>query len=502
MIRTLFSVHTISKKFLIPTLTLSIVLFSCLGIFMTRNNSSSIQAMMESKGDAVARFVSRVSADYFAIFDFTDFEKFVKALENDSEVEFAVFYNAQKEAMTSTDKVPEDTSQLILYDREIKDMDGNLLGYLKIGYNKSNLTQSVNSSIRIIAVSTVLALLILALGIIYLVRLVITRRVQATVEMLKDIAQGEGDLTKRLHADSQDELGELAKWFNAFIGNIRDIIANVQSNAEGVSSASIELSTTAEQLNKGTNDQKMQTEQVASAMTEMSQSILEVVRNAGESTDASKEASDIAAKGREVVERTVQGMTKLAETVNSTSFIIEELGKSSQEIGKILQVINDIAEQTNLLALNAAIEAARAGEHGRGFAVVANEVKKLAESTAHATNEISTMIVKIQKDAERSVNSMNAGKTEVENGVKLAEEAKHSLNMIVDTSEKAAMTVQMIAKAAADQSHGTDQVAGNMEIILSISQQSSDATNQIKMSSDDLEKLSLDLQQKIGIFKV
>ena len=485
-----------------PTLILTIVLFSSLGIFMAKNNSSSIQSMMESKGDAVARFVSRVSADYFAIFDFTDFEKFVKALENDPEVEFAVFYNAQKEPMTSTKKVVEDTSQLIVHDREIKDADGNLLGYLKIAYNKSNLTESMNENIKIIAISTMIALLLLALGIIYLVRVIITRRVKATVEMLKDIAQGEGDLTKRLHADSSDELGELAKWFNTFIGNIRDIVATVQANAEGVSSASTELSATAEHLNRGSSDQKMQTEQVASAMTEMSQSILEVVRNAGESTDASKEASVIAAKGREVVERTVEGMTKLAETVNYTSSIIEELGKSSQEIGKILQVINDIAEQTNLLALNAAIEAARAGEHGRGFAVVANEVKKLAESTGHATKEIASMIVKIQKDAERSVNSMNAGKAEVENGVKLAEEAKNSLNMIVDTSEKAAMTVQMIAKAAAEQSESTEQVSGNMEMILTISQHSSDATNQIKLSSDDLEKLSLDLQGKIGLFKV
>ena len=221
MTKNLLVMNTISKKFLVPTLILTIVLFSSLGIFMAKNNSSSIQSMMESKGDAVARFVSRVSADYFAIFDFTDFEKFVKALENDPEVEFAVFYNAQKEPMTSTKKVVEDTSQLIVHDREIKDADGNLLGYLKIAYNKSNLTESMNENIKIIAISTMIALLLLALGIIYLVRVIITRRVKATVEMLKDIAQGEGDLTKRLHADSSDELGELAEAISRMQDSIR-----------------------------------------------------------------------------------------------------------------------------------------------------------------------------------------------------------------------------------------------------------------------------------------
>jgi methyl-accepting chemotaxis protein len=494
--------NSISKKFLIPTLSLSIVLFLVLGIFMIQTNRSSINTMMDSRGNSVTNFVSHLSAEYFAIFDFNDFEKFVKALQADPEVSFAVFYNNKNEPMTSIDKIPKDTSSLRVYDSEIKDGQGNILGYVKVGYSKTQINKNLRNNIISITVIITIAMLLLSCGIIFLVRKIITNRIYDSVEMLKDIAQGEGDLTRRLNVDKTDEIGELAKWFNVFVDNIQQVIKNVQSNAEGVSSASTELSSTAEDLNKGSREQKSQTENVASAVVQISQSIADVVNNASVSTKASKDASDIASKGKDVVDRTVKGMEKIAETVRHTSGIIAKLGQSSHEIGNILKVINDIAEQTNLLALNAAIEAARAGEQGRGFAVVANEVKKLAESTANATKEIAGMIVKIQQDTDKSVDSMNLGKKEVENGVKLAEEARSALDMIVNTSEKAVQTVQMILKAAEEQSHSAESVSKNMEQILVVAYESSAATSQIKSASNELEKMSINLLGNIGAFKV
>jgi len=502
IIKKLFNLKSISKKFLIPTLILSVVLFSGFGLFLAKHNNTTIKTMMQSKGEAMADFVTRVSAEYFAIFDFQDFDNFIKALESDSEVDFAVFYNAERVPMVDTDKVPDDISSHMIYERKIVDNEGELLGYLELGYNKDNLSRNLRNSIMIITFSTTIALLVLALGVVMLVRLIITQRVKSTVNMIKDIAEQDGDLTKRLRSDSADELGDLSKWFNKFVSNIQEIVSTVQANAESVSSASYELSSTADSLSKGSTDQKSQTEQVATAMTEMSQSIVEVVRNAGESAESSKRAAEIATKGKQAVEKTVVGMQKIASNVNDTSAIIEKLWKSSEDISNILKVINDIAGQTNLLALNAAIEAARAGESGRGFSVVAEEVKKLAEHTSNATNEIEGMIINIQQDSEKSVLSMKIGKEEVENGVVIAEEAKQALEEIVQSSEQAAVAIQWITRAAEEQSTSTDQVTQNMDEILQVTQESTEATNQVKYSSSELGKLSSELQGKIGRFKV
>ena len=195
-------------------------------------------------------------------------------------------------------------------------------------------------------------------------------------------------------------------------------------------------------------------------------------------------------------------MLRIAQTVRESTTTIGDLGTSSSEIGNIIQVIDDIADQTNLLALNAAIEAARAGEHGRGFAVVADEVRKLAERTSKATKEITDMISKIQADTEKSVQSMDSGSTEVQEGVALATEAMGSLELIVASSEKGKDMVHRIAAASEQQSAAAEDVSSNMESILEITRRSSNSTKEILTTSQELENLSNDLQALAGLFKV
>ncbi len=494
--------NTISRKYLASTLVLVIFLLGGLGVFMDRHNRAGIKETLDKKGEAVADFVTRFSADYFAIFDFTDFDNFVKAVSLDPDVEFFVMYNNQGEPLTSSMRPPKDVSGLMVYEREIKDEWGNFLGSLMIGYNKNTLNKSVRETAFIVVAGILVAVAMLALGITVLTRRLIISRVNKTVDVLRDIAQGEGDLTRRLDVDSEDELGMLAQWFNTFVVNIQNIIGTVQTTVERVTAASHELAATAEELNRGSHEQANQTEQVASAMTEMSQTIVDVAKNAGDAAGASHEASDTAAKGREVVERAVQGMLRIAETVSEASGTIGKLGQSSSEIGNIIRVIDEIADQTNLLALNAAIEAARAGEHGRGFAVVADEVRKLAERTGRATKEIAGMIEKIQADTDLSVSSMDTGSREVETGVQLAGEAKKSLELIVASSDKGENMVHRIAAASEEQSSAAEQVSQNMENILDITRKSATSTSEIKNTSQELEKLSSDLQRMIGLFKV
>ena len=195
-------------------------------------------------------------------------------------------------------------------------------------------------------------------------------------------------------------------------------------------------------------------------------------------------------------------MNRIAEVVRKSAETVQALGKSSDQIGEIVQVIDDIADQTNLLALNAAIEAARAGEQGRGFAVVADEVRKLAERTTKATKEIATMIKQIQKDTSGAVESMEEGTKEVEVGKQLAEKAGKSLQEIIHGAEQVVDIVTQVAAASEEQSSAAEQISKNIESISSVTQESASGIQQIAHASEDLNRLTLNLQELVARFKV
>lgn len=317
----------------------------------------------------------------------------------------------------------------------------------------------------------------------------------------KAMADGKFE-TVDIKALGKDEVGKMVESFAEMSTRIGKMISSIKGDVMKLLATSEKLSATAEKLTTGARQQASQTEQVATAMTEMSQTIIDVAKNSAQAADAAKDSSSIASKGRDSVERTVKGMLSIAETVKSAALTIEELRRSSNEIGNIIMVIDDIADQTNLLALNAAIEAARAGEQGRGFAVVADEVRKLAERTGKATKEIAGMIKKIQAETEKSVKGMEIGKTEVEQGVRLAEEARESLNLIVQTANMGADMIQRIATAAEEQSTVSEQVSASTERIAEISKKTEELTNQVREASEELTKLAYELRDIISWFKV
>ncbi len=332
----------------------------------------------------------------------------------------------------------------------------------------------------------------------------IIRAVMRSVMSVKNAAEhaSGGDLSHDVPIISNDEIGEMAKHFNIMITNMRQIADSITSSATSLSSSAEELSATSDDMSKGANELSSQTEQVVTAMTEVSQTIMDMAKNASSAADASKNASETAAKGKKIVDTTAGDMVKIAQTVQEAASTIEELGRSSAQIGEIVAVINGIADQTNLLALNAAIEAARAGEQGRGFAVVADEVRKLAERSGQATKDIGQRITAIQAAAGESVDAMKRGSDEVDKGVGLAKEASAALDSIVRASTNAMDMVQRIAAATEEQSAATEEVTQNMENIASITKQSSTSTDQIKVSATDLARLASELKTKTAWFKV
>jgi methyl-accepting chemotaxis protein len=195
-------------------------------------------------------------------------------------------------------------------------------------------------------------------------------------------------------------------------------------------------------------------------------------------------------------------MNRIAAVVNQSAQTVKALGKSSDQIGEIIGVIDDIADQTNLLALNAAIEAARAGEQGRGFAVVADEVRKLAERTTKATKEIAGMIKQIQGETTGAVSAMEEGTKEVEQGKELAEKAGVSLKEIVEVSQRVTDMVAQIAAASEEQSSASEQISKNVEAISAVTGETASGTQQIARAAEDLNRLTENLQQLVGRFKL
>lgn len=319
-------------------------------------------------------------------------------------------------------------------------------------------------------------------------------------KVLQEISSG--DLRSRMVGEYKGDFLKIKTSINELAESFNSALVNVSQAVEATASASAQISASSEEMAAGAQEQSSQASEVAVAVEQMTKTIFETSQNSTQATEASKNAGRFAKEGGNVVAETIRGMEIISEVVNHSAKTVHDLGKSSDQIGEIVQVINDIADQTNLLALNAAIEAARAGEQGRGFAVVADEVRKLAERTTTATKEIAVMIKQIQKDTNEAVNSMQKGTSEVERGKVLAEKAGKSLEEIISGTQIVEDIINQVAAASEEQSATSDQISKNITSISNVTQESASGIEQIAKASEDLNHLTINLQELITQFKL
>nr|WP_323151349.1 methyl-accepting chemotaxis protein [Pseudomonas glycinae] len=299
-----------------------------------------------------------------------------------------------------------------------------------------------------------------------------------------------GRLVERVSSDRQDELGNLAAAANTLRDFLAETFNHLQRSAKDLDSASGELNAIATVMAGGTNEQFSRTDQVATAMNEMSATAQEVARHAADAARAADDADQSAQQGEKVMQSTIHSITQMRGEIANTATVIRRLEADSGRIGKVLEVIRGIAEQTNLLALNAAIEAARAGEAGRGFAVVADEVRNLAQRTAESIIEINQIIHSVQTGAVDAAQAIDSGQTRSDESVEQVTQAGAMLERITHAVEAIRDMNRQIATAAEEQTSVAEDISRNLTEITSIASTNLDNVQRTESASQNLHGLS------------
>ena len=349
--------------------------------------------------------------------------------------------------------------------------------------------------VTVIAVAIIIALLGMLIRVLLQPLHIMTRA-------MEDIAQGEGDLTKRLSIHSNDEFGTLGRAFNHFVERIHSSIREVSSATQQVNEVALRVVSASNSSMVNSDEQANRTNSVAAAINELGAAAQEIAHNAAQASQQASSARHLAEEGQQVVDRSIQAMNRLSDLISTSSSHIETLNSKTVNIGQILEVITSISQQTNLLALNAAIEAARAGEAGRGFAVVADEVRNLAHRTQESAQQVQSMIEELQVGARESVDTMSQSQRHSQDSVSIANQAGERLGSVTLRIGEIDGMNQAVATATEEQTSVVESINMDINEINMLNQEGVENLQATLRASSDLEQQASRLKHLVGSFRI
>jgi methyl-accepting chemotaxis protein len=495
--------NSMTWKFVVPVVASILIILGLSGGFKYLRSARNMRAQLQSEAGALLEIGSLAMVDPIwnirkeVIKDNAEFllknEEIgaVEVLDGDGKV----LYGREKTeaAYQKENLLPPKKQDLMKDNQKIGTVAVRATGYF---VKQKLLTEVLTTVVEI-------AIMALMLGAIVLfISLKLSKPIVHMASVLKDIAEGEGDLTKTIPVSSKDEIGQMATYFNSFIEKLNEIVLSIKGYSRNIALGSEELRGKMEEIGK-TEETLMETSSSTStAVEQMAGNIATIAQNTNHLSTNADETEKLAVDGQKAVQGTIDGINKVKSVLEEGAREVKSLGNRTSEIGNVATVINDIADQTNLLALNAAIESARAGEHGRGFAVVADEVRKLAERTAQSTKEITKMIGTIQKETNNVIRRMEEANSEVIEGVGLADSTGGILERIVVKVAELKQMVNMVANSTSEQSEATNEISEQTVKVAHSVEQTGKAVDQSTSSTREIAVVCEKLNEIVGMFKL
>ncbi|MBU2704513.1 HAMP domain-containing protein [Zooshikella marina] len=382
--------------------------------------------------------------------------------------------------------------------------DGELqeVGTVEIFIDDSKVQEILQGVLMRQVIQALILDVLIALLIFFIIMRIVLKPLNQIGTAINDIASGEGDLTQRLDTNSATEISSLAQGFNGFVENLQTIVTELFSLSEKLQSTALESRQIIDETSEGVLNQQTKIDMVATATSEMSQSIGNVANNANAASESASDANHKAEEGNHIVNQAVTVIQSLANEITSVTQATQQLITEGENIGTVLDVIKSISEQTNLLALNAAIEAARAGEAGRGFAVVADEVRTLAQKTNESTDEIHQSILNLRSCSETVEKGIVNLEHHASSGVTKVSDAGEAINKILDAVNTIAEMNSHIAEASQEQSSVISEINENIVNISMVAEETAERAKETGEKSGEVETLANNIRDMMSRFKI